>query len=431
LLYLNACPPDIGDGLSHFFVAEASWQDSILFLHHWGKPLFTFFTSFFAQFGFKAYVFFNIIYFFLSSILAQKILKKFHVSDIFQSFFPLLLLTVPDVQTTVLGGLTEPFFGLLTMLALYLLINQQWLFFAITISFIPFARSEGQFVVVLAFLILIVQKQWKYLPFLAFGFIIYSIIGYFLLDDFLWYFNNDPYIGELAYGSGTWLNYWENRDFHLGDVLFWLGVFGLLSIFYFLIKKKINKEEFILLFYSLSIYFTVIFVHAYLWRYGLKGSFGLSRIATHGLPLFVLVSLIYIDKIVNNYQYPVLFSKISIVWFAVLSFYIIINSEYPNKLEYSNLQVINASEYVKSIKDKVGKIHYFHPLFAYDNNLNPFIKDEKFLMTYFDDFEMALKKLEDKDIIVRDSHFGPVDMKLTKDKIENEKRLVWIKSFFN
>jgi hypothetical protein len=431
LLYLNACPPDIGDGLSHYFVAQGAWQNTELFLHHWGKPFFTFFTSFFAQFGFKTYILFNIICFFIFCVLAQKIMKIYRVSDISQSFFPILLLTVPDVQTTILGGLTEPFFGLISVLGLYLLVKERFLLFAIIISFIPFARSEGQFVVVLAFMILVLKKQLKIIPFLSFGFLVYAIIGFFVLDDFFWYFNNDPYTGELAYGSGDWLNYWENKDFHLGNILFWVGLLGLLSILFFIKNRKINKDEFILIFYSLSIYFVIIFVHAYLWRYGLKGSFGLSRIATHGLPLLVLVSLIYIDKIVNNYELPSFFSKAPSFSLIALSVFIVLKSEYPTQLEYSNLQVVKASEYLKTIKDKVGKIHYFHPLFAYHNHLNPFIKDDKYLMTYFENFENALKKLNDKDIIVRDSHFGPVDMKLTLEKIKSEKRFVPIKTFYS
>jgi hypothetical protein len=36
----NEVPVDVGDGVTHYFISAASWKDSILFLHHWGKPFF-------------------------------------------------------------------------------------------------------------------------------------------------------------------------------------------------------------------------------------------------------------------------------------------------------------------------------------------------------------------------------------------------------
>ena len=68
----------------------------------------------------------------------------------------------------------------------------------------PFVRNEALVILPLFFVALIWLKQWKAIPFLAFGFIFYSIVGGFYYDDFLWVVNEMPYKGNAQgiYGSG-------------------------------------------------------------------------------------------------------------------------------------------------------------------------------------------------------------------------------------
>jgi hypothetical protein len=51
-------PADAGDGIMHYYISNASWQNPSLFLDHWGKPLFILLSSPFSQFGFAGIVFF-------------------------------------------------------------------------------------------------------------------------------------------------------------------------------------------------------------------------------------------------------------------------------------------------------------------------------------------------------------------------------------
>jgi hypothetical protein len=62
MMLKSEVPNDVGDGIMHYFISNASWENPELFLHHWGKPLFILFSSSFAQFGFYGMVIFNIIF---------------------------------------------------------------------------------------------------------------------------------------------------------------------------------------------------------------------------------------------------------------------------------------------------------------------------------------------------------------------------------
>ena len=175
--FLNEIPLDVGDGIMHLNISQASWSDTELFIHHWGKPLFILLSSTFAQFGMDGMVFFNIIVFVLTVILGWKILSYFSISILFQSAFPLILISVFDYTNSVLAGLTEPIFSLFIMLSLWLMISKKWIWFAIIVSLTPFLRSEGQLVIVLGFCTLLLVKEFKSIPFLALGFALYGILG--------------------------------------------------------------------------------------------------------------------------------------------------------------------------------------------------------------------------------------------------------------
>ena len=120
-------PDDVGDGIMHFFISQASWEDPNLFLHHWGKPVFILLSSPFAQVGFNGMVVFNTIVFALTVLLGYVFLEKNKVPVWLQMLLPLVLLKAHDIANTLLGGLTEPLFNLSLMGALVLLQQQKYL----------------------------------------------------------------------------------------------------------------------------------------------------------------------------------------------------------------------------------------------------------------------------------------------------------------
>lgn len=429
---MNQLPPDVGDGLSHYFVSNAVWTQPSLFLDHWGKPLFILFSSPFAYFGFFSYIFFNILVFFLTVIIGQNILKTLNVGFWAQWIYPFVLISVTDYTTNILGGLTEPFFGLLLVLSIWLFLQNRLLLFALVISLLPFARSEGQFVVVLAVFLLIAMKKWKYLPFLGVGFLLYAIIGAFLLHDFLWYFHNDPYQGAQGiYGHGNWDHYLINWKAHLGQGGLLLLFGSVIAIIVGLFKKqKIDRTKLLLFLFIAVIYFGIIAVHGYLWATGQKGAYGLSRLATHGIPAIFLVYFYLTDKLVAKFS--VVFRRLLFFAYLGLIVVLIIKLPFPNYPNDFDAQVIKSTKYIKKHQNEIGRVYYYHPLFAEEFGVNQNLPDANSTLFVFGDLDEDLKKLKSGDIIVRDTHFGPMEMGLSQENINaHSNQLKVIKIFLS
>ncbi|NNK80780.1 MAG: hypothetical protein HKO93_04710, partial [Flavobacteriales bacterium] len=70
---------DTGDGIAHYQIARFSWSHPELFLHHWGKPLFTLLSSPFAQIGFNGMITFNLICAALTGYYLLKLSKSFSI----------------------------------------------------------------------------------------------------------------------------------------------------------------------------------------------------------------------------------------------------------------------------------------------------------------------------------------------------------------
>jgi hypothetical protein len=425
----NEVPTDTGDGIMHFFISQASWNNPSLFLDHWGKPLFILLSSPFAQFGFNGMVAFNILVFLLTVLLSNYIFFKQKTSAWISLLFPLVLLKTYDVSSTVLGGLTEPLFNLALVAALYLLLERKYLWFALLVSFLPFMRSEGQLPIVLAFSILILLKEYKSLPFLSTGFLIYGLIGLPVYGDFLWYFTKSPYqMDNGIYGSGPWYHYLISYESYIGKFGLLVAISGLISLIYLFLKRKWNAINWQGLIFTYGVFFGVLFVHSYFWATGQSGSLGLTRIATQGMPVFLLVNLIYIGKTPLNNLFIVngIFTAVA----SVLIFLLVNTYYFPKKADPLEKEVIDAAEFLKAANLKGNKIYYHFPLFAYAYGENGLIKNTPIVHHSFahleDDIQQLLKP---GDIIVRDSHFGPQEMHLPLKELENRQEFVKIKEF--
>ncbi len=422
---LNAVPVDIGDGIQHFSIAQISWADPAFLLDHWGKPLFTLFASPFAQFGFKAYVSFDILVFLLTCLIAFRLFKHAGCGLSFYYLFPVLLLCVPDYTYCVLGGMTEPFFGLIIVALVYCGWREHWILFAVIASFAPFARSEGMLVVILGIVFLLLNKQWKSLPLLFTGFVLYAVIGWFAFGSFWWFFELDPYPETSVYGSGNWSHYLVNMDDHTGVLTLLVLPFAIVGWILYQRKNACSRTFHVAIF-AMVIYAGVVLIHSYLWAYGLKGSLGLTRIATLGLPGLMLVLLIGASFWTR---------QLSFRWRAILLLLICagIAKEFtelkypitPNPLEKLIFRAVDYSK--KAFKSE--KVYYMSPLVAWKAGENVKDPDSRFRQFYFHADSSNIAALETGSIVIRDPVFGPVEQGLPLEFIQNHPELVEIKTF--
>ncbi len=431
--YLNVGPVDAGDGVLHFNISQASWSNPIMFLEHWGKPIFILLSSPFAQFGLNGVITFNIILFGITVLFAWKILKHFSIPFGIQCLFPFLLITLFDYSSTILAGLTEPLFSLFFMIATWLIIKKKWGWFTLIVSFLPFMRSEGQLPILLAFLILLYLKQYKYIPLLFFGFLLYGIIGIFAFEDFWWYFNRSPYsMNNNIYGHGSWDYYFISYQKYLGNIALLIFIFALFRIIYLLKVKKWDELQFPWLFFTYGTFLGIIILHSYFWTFGLNGSCGLTRIATQAMPSFVLINLYYLGR-VNYLPVTKNIFKVLIFLLIVIKIKESFHPKYfPVKPNGLDLEIINAANYLLPMKAKKVKFLFYHPLFVFQMKENPMMKNQQCVIHYNLNLKSDLGvSIKPGDYLIRDSHFGPKEMRLPLSQLEECPEMVKIKEFIS
>ena len=420
VIFSGDLPYDTGDGLLHFAISKQSWASPEMFLNHWGKPLFILFSSGFAQFGFKAYTIFNVLVFLSTILLLFSIFKHFKIRGIIPILTPIIFLTIPDYTGGVVGGLTEPFFGLLLVIMLWACIKEKWILFAIVASFTPFARSEGMLVVVSAPLMLLLFKQWKALPFVFLGFLVYAGIGKLLIDQPMWYFENDPYPAVSSYGKGLWSDYLTRFDKHIGYIPLYL--LPLMFVGFFMWKQQQPKKAILTTLYFFGIYFAIIFIHSYLWANGLKGSLGLTRIATQGLPAALGLGLVFTGFMINElHKVTNLFAFSAILCISVTH---ILQLELPIKETPYQKIIRESGEYVQKYEKQVGKIYYFQPLIAYHKGITVMETHPQYIHSFLHLEEDVKNKFKVGDIIIREAQFGPIEQGLPFEELN---KYPWIK----
>lgn len=424
----NEVPADVGDGLMHFFYSQASWESPQFFLHHWGKPFFILLSSPFAQFGFKGVMLFNLLVFLSSVLVGYRILTHFSVNSWIQSLFPAVLLAANEYTTTIVGGLTEPLFNLSVIIAAWLLITGRYTWFAILVSMMPFMRSEGQLPVLLALLLLLWNRSFRTIPFLFTGFLLYAIVGLFVFHDFWWYFTMNPYAtNNDIYGNGTWDHYLISYRGYLGNPGLYVLIVGFVVMTYLAIKKRWRDLQWQWSFYAHGIFIGVVLVHSYFWVMGTNGSMGLNRVATQGMPLFILLYLYYVSKI------PWLSNKVSIL-FGIgslsICFSLYKSKHFPIKAGLMEKEIYAAADFLKKNTSPEQRIYYHYPLLVHAFGENTFLKGARMEFTYFHDLSTDLgKTIKPGSFIIWDSHFGPVEAGLPLEKIAELPDLVKVGEF--
>lgn len=419
-------PLDVGDGLQHFYIANYALEKPTMYLDHWGKPFFTLVSSPFSVFGLNGIITLNILLYILTCWIGFICLRLLNVSLLLHALLPMALLYSYDYTSNVLSGLTEILAGFILVLSAWFLIKKQWIPVAVFISILPFCRSEGQLIIVLGLIVLIYNKQYKAIPFLLSGFLIYAIIGFFALGDFFWYFNQNPYPKESIYGHGEWNHFWNLRKQYMGGIGLLMALFGGGSLIFIIVKKMFRNIRLDFLFFGIFSFFGILLTHAYLWTYGLRGSLGLTRVVTIGLPVF-FITLLYLIQQFNFHKTSVKFTYLTIILF--FSFYYnnsILRVTKNNSIEKS---VLDASDFIKRERKGKSKVFYTHPLFAYGMGISPKKPDQLFYFKNFSHDADVFSQVKYGDFIIRDSHFGPKEMGLPLSVIENNKELVLVNEF--
>lgn len=289
---------DSGDSITHYLCSHFAPSNPSLFFFHWGKPFFTLLSAPFAAMGFTGIKVFNVLCIVAAAWFTIK------TAGLTGSAHPwlagILFMASPLVFPVMLSGLTEPLSALMMIATAYFWLNGKRISALVILSFLPFVRSEGLILMLVALVMLLWLRNWKSLPWLLTGHVVYSIAGYPFYHDILWVFTKIPYVAtNTFYGKGTWTHFLEQLYFCLGPVVFLLFVIGAIHRIYlwFQLRRDPNTEELFLV-HGMTVAF--VGAHTCFWALGLFNSMGLNRVLVTVFPLTALIALAGVDVIVRN-----------------------------------------------------------------------------------------------------------------------------------
>jgi len=405
---------DSGDSILHFLFAESAPNKPELYFDHWAKPVFTLLASPFAQFGFVGMKIFNALVVLLTLFLTYRTAEKWNIKR--PVFVLLIIACAPLLIRHTFSGLTEPLFAMFIAWGMYLVTRSKWLLACIVISFLPFVRSEGLIVITAFGLMLLVQKQWKYIPWLLFGHVIYTLVGWFHYDDILWVFTKIPYASTNSiYGEGDLLHFVDQLPFVIGiPAVLFLGV-GTGSLLIRLIRKRFHPELHALVLYGFLSYFIA---HSLFWYLGIFNSMGLNRVLLGVMPFIAIICLIGVNTLVDlvpNRKIRMAVTALFVL--VILTFPVWDNPSavhWRRDMNLSGEQITakKATVFAKSIHGE-GRYLYIPPYISMVLEIDHFDNEKR-----GDINPATILSVESGDILIWDNWFSVVDAQVTQEMIE-------------
>jgi hypothetical protein len=416
---------DAGDSINHYLYAKYAFIHPELFFDHWAKPLFVLLSSPFAQFGFIGMKIFNVSVSLLSIFFTYKAANELKLKN---SILVLVIMMFAPLQFILtFSGLTEPLFALFISMSLYFAVKKNYVLCAILISFLPFVRSEGLIMMGIFALFFALKKQWKAIPLLLIGHIIYSFAGYFIHHDLLWVFTKIPY-QQLSsnYGSGTMFHFVEQLMYVVGVpvyILFWLGIS---AIIFKSIKRTSSLEEQILVYLGFAFFFIA---HALFWYLGIFHSLGLIRVLLSVMPLIGIIALQGFNFLTEDLIGKKMIAKritggLLILYILIFPFthnHAAINWKTDMMLNGDQQSAIRVSEFIKNTSLKNPRILFAHPYLAELLEIDPFA-DQKASHLNPD----HIREMKPSDLIVWENSFASFEMNIQTEDLGRDTSLVKI-----
>lgn len=419
-----------GDGVNHYSISRWSWSHPHLLLDHWGKPLFTLLASPFAQFGMNGVLVFGLVISFVAVLFGIRVLRS--IGPLAPLAFVVLLLTAPLYVLMVMAGMTEPLFGVLTVVVVALFHIGKDRTAAVVASFLPFARPEAVVFLPFVALWLVIDKRWKLIPILTAGSVVYALIGWHVLGDPLWYFHNDPYAnGPSIYGSGDPWIFLRRLDSITGRPL--MVLFGL-GLIVWPVLRRIDRTERraadrMLVLCALPVA-GILAIHMVLWGLGIKGSAGILRVASTAVPVAALFASYVPLRLLTTWRPGIhpsgpmtgLLTAGLLIWSLVDLHG---RRMFPIPPDPDEHALRDAGELIKHELDKGAKLFTTHPFLAICADVDPF-DSEQYEMSY--GYPIA-SRMESGDILFWDNELGPNESGIPFDSLWNDQRLELIGFF--
>ncbi len=414
---------DSGDSIQHYLFAKFAPQHPDLFFDHCAKPVYVMLASPFAQFGFIGVKIFNAIVSLFTIFFTFKIAQKSNINNAIIG--AIILFFSPLCFVLTFSGLTEPLFALFISISVYAILVDRYLISCLLVSFLPFIRSEGLIIIGVFSLYFLLKREWKLIPLLLFGNVVYSILGFFVFNDIFWVFNKIPYAYlSSTYGSGDLSHFIEQLIYVIGVPIYFLFWVGVIIIIWKSIKKRITTELQILVFLG---FFSFFVAHSIFWYLGIFNSMGLKRVLIGVAPLMSIISLIgfnfITEDVFKNKRLPKLISQgLLIAYILIFPFTsnpAAINWERDMNLSKDQQCAIQIADFIDQNMDSNQLFVFAHPYLS-----------EVLKIDYFDSNKrLDLKKgiinnLKAGDIVIWENWFAVVQQGVTKEYLDNNNELI-------
>jgi hypothetical protein len=417
---------EMGDGVNHYLIARYSWQHPEKFLDLWGKPLFTLLASPFAQFGHIGVAVFDLVVVGVTGWLAIIALRSAGV--LAQLLVPFLVLLPKEYVLNALAGMTEPLFGLLTILTLVLFIKEWPVLAAAVASLTPLSRPEYVVFVPLVAAWLLLDRKWSALPWLLLGSVVYALLAWIAFGDPFWFWAADPYgQADGFYGSGPWDHFLSQAERILGWPLLVLVSAAMLlwPVIYRsdLAERRMHTRLFLIAGASTL---GVFMVHSILWWKGWRGSAGLLRVVATIVPLSAVFTLFTLGRggvlLVQRWRW---IRALGVVVCAGVSVWCVRGAVLELELPYpagEEQLVLERAASVAIDRSVEGDVLYStHPFMAFGTGRDPYDKEEYEQIWSFSS-EMIDDRIRVGDKVLWDAQLGPTEAGIPEDEILGDER---------
>ena len=280
---------DFADGVAHFDLSRGALENPKNFFDNWARPAHVLFSLLPAQFGMEGYILSHILLMLVNSVLIIHLGTRWNLGAPW--LLPWWMIANTAVIHVTLGGLTEPLFILLSLLSLVLLDAKRWFGLGLVLGATLIARHEALLLIAVVFFYVSFSEGYNAIQRGAIGFFILltavSILGIVWggKSSLFWIVSDQPYgRNPNVYGAGTWTHFWDNRRFWASKVM--ICAFGIslgVALFELFTTKKLNVK-----FIPFAIALGTLIAHTILWKFGLMGSLGLTRILSIAVPFMAL-----------------------------------------------------------------------------------------------------------------------------------------------
>jgi uncharacterized membrane protein len=217
------------DCQSRYFNTVDALKNPHQFIDLWNRPLFIILFFIPVLMGKISIPIFMSLISVTGGYYLYKALKHLKVPNTLLILF--LLLLQPYYMGVGRDAMTEPLASAIVCIGFYLMVKQKWTAFALLGSLLPLARTEMTALLPLWAMILFQHKEWKKIPLLAFGLLLWQVMGVLITNDplFLYTQTIKKESIENIYGHKKFNTYFIRYLYIIGPVVFYYFFLGIIS----------------------------------------------------------------------------------------------------------------------------------------------------------------------------------------------------------